>query len=63
MNSIMKCIPKQYQKAVRDAYHDDDGYWVCLREGWHIEGYFAERTIHEDTLAQVKDVGKRIRKD
>lgn len=40
-----------------------DGYWVMLREGWHVEDYFAEHTIHEDTLAEIKVVAKNIVKD
>ena len=30
---IMKYIPKDKQDAVRDAYKDSDGYWICLKEG------------------------------
>lgn len=63
MPNILNYIPKRALPAVRDAFHDEDGYWVMLREGWHVEGYFAERTIHEDTLAEVKAVARNIRKD
>ena len=63
MTSIMNYIPRRVWPAIRDAYHDDDGYWVCIREGWHIDNYYAEHTIHEDTLAAVRDVAKRIKKD
>ena len=63
MANIMNSIPRRAWAAVRDAWHDDDGYWVMIRDGWHIESYFAEHTIHEDTLAQIKDVAKRIVKD
>lgn len=63
MANILNYIPKRALPAIRDAWHDDDGYWVMIREGWHIEGYFAEHTIHEDTLAEVKRVAKNIVKD
>lgn len=63
MASLMNCIPKRALPAVNDMWHDDDGYWVMLREGWHVKDYFAERTIHEDTLDEIKVVAKRIVKD
>ncbi len=63
MANLLSCIPKRALPAVQDAWHDSDGYWVMLREGWHVEDYFAEHTIHEDTLAEIKAVAKRIRKD
>ena len=61
-NTVLMAIPKRYRAGVRDAYHDEDGYWVCLYEGWHVEDYFAEHTIHEDTLAEIAEVAKRIRR-
>lgn len=60
MAGILSCIPRRALAAVSDAYHDEDGYWVMLREGWHVDGYFAERTIHEDTLEEVRAVAQRI---
>lgn len=63
MPNILNYIPKRALPAIRDAWHDSDGYWVMIREGWHIEDYFAERTIHEDTLAEIKAVARNIVKD
>ena len=31
---IMKYIPRNKQEAVEDAYADQDGYWIILRDGW-----------------------------
>ena len=61
--NYLNYIPKRAHAAIHEIFHDEDGYWVRLKEGWHVEYYFAERTIHEDTLAEVKEVAKRIRKD
>lgn len=53
--NIMKYVPKSKQAAIRDAYHDEDGYWICLKRGWH-----AGRTdtgchvIHEDYISDLR---------
>lgn len=52
---IMGYIPKSKWGAVRDCYRDQDGYWICLNNGWE-----ASRTdsgchvIHEDTIKDLK---------
>lgn len=52
---ILKYIPKSKLEAIRDAYKDSDGYWICLRKGWE-----ASRTdrgchvIHEDAIPQLQ---------
>ena len=61
--SILSVIPKKALPAISDAWHDDDGYWVMIREGWHVKDYYAERVIHEDTLDEIKTVAKNIVKD
>ena len=60
---IFKYVPNGKRAGVLNCYHDDDGYWIILCEGWHIEHYYAERTIHEDTIAELRAVIKRIKKD
>jgi hypothetical protein len=62
-NRILTYIPARKREAVHDCWFDDDGYWVMIREGWHIKDYFAEHTIHEDTLDELKTVAKQIVKD
>lgn len=52
---IINYVPASKREAVRDAYQDQDGYWICLREGWEASRTDAGcRTIHEDTIADLK---------
>lgn len=54
-NRILNYVPKSKQTAIRDAYHDDDGYWICLKEGWEATRTDSDsRTIHEDTIHQLR---------
>lgn len=32
-------IPKKYEKRIKEIYHDEDGYWVCLNFGWRSDDY------------------------
>ena len=52
---IMRYIPTKKQAAILTAYHDEDGYWIGLKPGWHAsrtdEGI---RTIHEDTITELR---------
>ena len=53
--SIMRYIPKDKQDAVRDAYKDDDGYWICLKEGWEASRMDSDcRVIHEDYIKDLR---------
>jgi hypothetical protein len=53
--AIIDYIPKTKREAIRDAYRDEDGYWVCLNEGWEATRTDSGcRTIHEDTIADLK---------
>lgn len=63
MGNILNYIPKRALAAVSDAWQDSDGYWVMIREGWHVKDYFAEHTIHEDSLEEIKAVAKNIVRD
>lgn len=53
--SILKYVPASKREAIRDAYRDQDGIWITLKEGWE-----ASRTdsgchvIHEDTIKDLK---------
>lgn len=53
--SILKYVPASKLEAIRDAYRDQDGIWITLRDGWE-----ASRTdsgchvIHEDTISDLK---------
>lgn len=58
---LLSKVPKKYHIAIKDAYHDDDGYWVIIGcdSGWKLEGYLAEYTVHEDTWREVLVVVKQ----
>ena len=53
--SILKYVPASKLEAIRDAYRDQDGIWITLKDGWE-----ASRTdsgchvIHEDTIHDLK---------
>lgn len=52
---LMRYVPKSKREAVRDAYRDEDGFWICLREGWEASRTDAGcRTIHEDTIPELR---------
>ena len=61
MSDLMKYIPKKFHEAVREAYQDDDGYWVCLNRGWH-DGIMDCHTIHTDTISELRSEARLIRK-
>ena len=61
--SIMKYIPKSKKNAVRDCYKDEDGYWICLNEGWEASNMDAGcRTIHESYIRELRYQIAGIRK-
>lgn len=53
-------IPKKYQERVYEVYHDEDGYWITLNDGWEIEE--GESLIHaytvKDALEQLRETYK-----
>ena len=54
-------IPKRKRSAIKDFYHDSDGYWLVLSHGWKVYQYAAEGVIHEDTIKEVLEVFKRVK--
>lgn len=53
-------ILTQYKHRVKDAYKDEDGYWIILEKSWRCpDGYAGERTIHEDTAQDAIAVLKK----
>lgn len=52
---IMKYIPKSKQKAIRACWHDSDGYWIELHNGYNADRMdWHCHTIHEDTIAELR---------
>jgi hypothetical protein len=63
MNSCIGRIPAKYRSSIRDAYQDEDGWWICLKcDGPYIlEGYDSDYTIHEDTISDaIKELREHI---
>ena len=54
-SKILNYIPQSKKEAIRDAYRDEDGYWICLHEGWEASRTDSGcRTIHEDKISDLK---------
>lgn len=53
-------IPKRKRAAIREIYHDEDGYWIYLSPGWKVRDYYADTVIHEDTVKELLEVFKRV---
>lgn len=52
---IMKYVPKSKVEAIDDAFKDDDGMWIFLKDGWEASRMDRHcHTIHEDTIAQLR---------
>lgn len=52
---IMRLIPKSKQEGISSAFHDDDGYWIWLKDGWNADRMDVVcHVIHEDTIAQLR---------
>ena len=58
---LLRYIPKRKRAAILGIWHDSDGYWIMLSPGWKVERYFAEKTIHEDTIKELLEVFKRVK--
>ena len=55
-NKLLKYIPKKLHPAIADIFHDEDGYWIFLKQGYHVKDYYADGTIHEDTIKELRRV-------
>ena len=52
---LMKYVPKSKKEAVREIFHDDDGYWIFLKEGWEASRTDSGcRVIHEDYISNLR---------
>lgn len=60
---LLEYVPKSKREAIVSIYHDEDGYWAYVENGYKIENYYSEHTIHEDTLTEFRRIFKYIVKD
>lgn len=52
---ILRYVPKSKIEAISDAWQDDDGIWITLKDGWNAERMDRGcHTIHEDTIQQLR---------
>lgn len=60
---IMRYIPESKQSAVREAFHDNDGYWIYLNKEWNADNMDKNCTvISQDTIAELRYQIAGIRK-
>ena len=62
MNNLLKYIPKKFHPAVSKAWHDEDGYWVTLKDGWR-DGIMDTHVIHTDTIKELREEARLIYKE
>lgn len=58
---IMKYVPKRLKEAVREAYHDSDGYWICLTDDYE-DTHMNTHVIHGETIQQLREDLKNVEK-
>jgi hypothetical protein len=52
---ILKYVPKSKQDAILEAYHDNDGYWIILKDEYHASRFDRGcHTIHEDDIKHLR---------
>ena len=52
---ILKYVPKSKLDAIADAYQDEDGIWIYLKDGWNADRMDrCCHVIHEDTISQLR---------
>lgn len=61
--NLLSKIPKKYHEAINSIYKDEDGFWAYIGNGYKVENYYAEHTIHEYTLTEFKRIFKYIVKE
>lgn len=63
MDYLMRYVPKSKKESVKTAWKDSDGYWIILHDGWNADREDGPcRTIHEDTIKELRYQIAGIRK-
>lgn len=54
----MKAIPARIRPYIRDFYKEEGSYWITLdcTGPYHLEDYYAEYTVHEDTAKAAIEI-------
>ena len=52
--AIMKYVPKRLINAVKEAYHDSDGYWIYLANGYE-DTHMNSHVIHGYTIHELRE--------
>ncbi len=61
---IMQYVPKSKIEAISDAFRDEDGMWIYLRDGWEASRMDTGcHVIHEDTIKWLRYQIAGIRKE
>lgn len=52
---IMKYIPKSKRAAINECWHDSDGYWITLKEGWEFSRLDSgARAVAQDKINELR---------
>ena len=55
-------IPTNLKHRVKEAYKDQDGYWIVLARCWKCPSwYWGEKTIHEDSYKEAIRILKQTK--
>lgn len=57
----MSWIPRWSRKYIKEAWYDDDGYWVQLKSGY-VFGEMGTSVISQDTVDEIIEQLQTIRK-
>lgn len=61
--AILNYVSPKKLESIKECYHDEDGYWIILNEGWEASNMDSGcKTIHEDTVKQLRYQISGIRK-
>lgn len=58
---IMKYVPKRLVGAIREAYHDSDGYWIMLEDDY-MDTHMNAHVIHGETINQLREDLQNVEK-
>ena len=51
---IMKYVPKRLVNAVKQAFHDSDGYWIFLEDDY-MDTHMNTHVIHGYTINELRE--------